>query len=143
MSPRHRNATLGLMVALSLSLYLIYRVIEASVPAPTTVQLVNASPAELRVDELRLKDQVVLSGPLRLPASGPATAGPPAEARSRSVELAAGLPLVLTVRLQGQATPLACELEPRPQGRCLIRARLTEASALQCSYDCGAGTPAP
>jgi hypothetical protein len=134
MPTKHRNATLGLLVAASLSLYIVFRLVQASSPALTSVHLTNLGSHAVTVTHLQIRGESALNQNLNLP---PATAGNLAPAAaSDTVNIAAGLPLEVQARLAGSASPLTCTLAPRPQGVCIIRANITAASELLCNYEC-------
>jgi hypothetical protein len=134
MTPKNRNATLGLLVAASLSLYLVFRLVQASSPAPTSVHLTNLGSHAVTVTNLQIRGQSALNGNLTLPPASTGTSAPTAV--SNTVNIAAGLPLEVQARLAESTSPLTCALTPRPQGVCIIRTNVTAASELQCDYEC-------
>jgi len=134
MPPKHRNATLGLLVAASLSLYLVFRLVQASSPAPTSVHLTNLGSRAVTVTNLQVRGESALNQNLSLPPASADTSAPAAV--SNTVNIAAGLPLEVQARLGESPSPLTCTLTPRPQGVCIIRANITAALELQCTYEC-------
>lgn len=134
MTPRKRNATLGLLVGVALSLYLIVRLILAAAPAPTSIKLTNLGSALVTVTDLSIGGKGVLQERVTLhPASAGASAP---ESSSRVLDLAPGRPLEIRAHLTGPNPVAACSLTPRPQGVCFIRASFLANSELQCEYEC-------
>ena len=130
----NKNAKLGLLVAAALSLYLVFRLVQATAPTPISIQLLNLGPAPVTITALSVSGENVLHERIALqPTSAGASA---AEGSSRALSLAIGRPTKIRVQM-GTSDPAAtCSMEPRPQGRCVIRADLRANADLQCRYEC-------
>lgn len=133
--PPYRGATIGLIVAVGVSTYLIYRLADAGRPAATTVRLVNGAASPANVKTVTLASRPLLKEPLSLPPPV-AGNGPPAHWDSPPVDLPPGVPVELRLSLAAGGTEQACELEPRPQGVCVVQARLDADRVLRCGFEC-------
>lgn len=138
LSTRTRYALVGVAVGMATAGYIIVRLVEASGPQPTTLQLHNASPNPLTLTSLRLGGQPVLDQAARLPAAAGGGSDAAPQTDLRVVPLAPGRPVTAELQLQGQSAPLACTMEPRPVGACVARFTVTAASALACEFSCTA-----
>ena len=135
MSPRTRNALIGLAVGLGCAAFIIVGVYQASAPSPTTVRIVNAGADAVVLRQLAVNDQVVSSAEFAV--AGVQGNAAPASFTARAVELSAGRPVAVTALLR-EAEALSCSLAPRPQGVCVVQAVFVAGAALECSYECAA-----
>lgn len=138
---RHPGATIGLIVAVATSTYIIKTLVQAARPAPTSVRLVNATDAAAQVEALDVASQAVLAGALTLQAQPAGGAAPGWD--SKPVLVAPGLRIDVQARLANPARQARCSLDPRPQGACVVRAEFKGSDALSCEYDCKAPLPPP
>lgn len=138
-TPRTLGATLGLLAATIAVGFIVTRLVEASRPVPTAVRLVNTLTDPVTVQGLTLSTHSVLTGSLTLPARQGTQAAP--EWDSKAVDVAPGLPLAVQLTLADPPRQAACELDPRPQGTCVVRATYQGSTALACDYDCKQAKP--
>jgi hypothetical protein len=132
MNSRTLGATIGLLVSAGCIVYILTRLADAGQPAPTGLQLLNASGAPVSIDAVELgvvdgSAEPMLRGPFALAASAPPL-------RSKDLPLPPGRPLAVTLR--GGGAVASCRLDPRPQGQCVVNAAYSGGAALQCDYDC-------
>lgn len=134
LTPRAIGAGLGLLAAAASCVFIIWRLIESAQPAPTTLQLFNATEQPVQVSAVQLSGQDV--GTRGLTLSGKSPGGAEGAWSSTAVTLEPGRLVTVTlgaVGLRGMAT---CTLEPRPPGLCAVRARFKGTAELFCDYDC-------
>lgn len=133
--PLSRGATIGLLVSAAACVFIVYRLVQASAPVPTSLKLVNSSGATVQVQTLQLVADDLLQAPLSLPAHDAAGTG----WESRPVLLAPGRPAQVAAWLSNPTLQAACELPPRPSGSCSVRAEFKGSAQLQCDYECAGG----
>lgn len=133
-SPATRNALIGVAVGVGCAAFVVFRLVQASAPQPTTLRFWNDSATPVTVARLSLGPEVVLAAETTFPASSPAAPAPHFE--SRAVLLAPGRPVSAKVQLAGSSDARVCELEPRPHGDCIVTVALTGASAPRCEFTC-------
>jgi hypothetical protein len=167
MKPRHLSATLGLIAAAGSIGFIVWRLLEAGVPAATPVTLVNTGPSAVNVEEMSVvgtQPPLVLKGPWTLTAAplsavlasasasaSAASAAAPAvpQLNVGSLTLSPGRPLELAVQLQApQALRQTCTLEPRPPGDCALSVAVSAresgrsvTSSVACTFECKAVAP--
>ena len=142
--PRYRGATIGLVVAAIIFSVIVYRLVGAARPASTSVRLVNASVAAATVAAVQIAGQPLLAESLTLAptlAPGTGAAGSASIWDSKPIELAPGLPFEVKIGLGERGQELSCNLEPRPQGVCLVQVVLEGTQALRCQYECKVPVP--
>jgi hypothetical protein len=163
MKPRHLSATLGLIAAAGSIGFIVWRLLEAGVPAATPVTLANTGPSAVNVEEMSVvgtQPPLVLKGPWALTAAPLSAVLASASAASAaapvvphlnvgSLTLSPGRPLELAVQLHA---PLAlrqtCTLEPRPPGDCALSVAVSArevgrsvTSSVACTFECKAAAP--
>jgi hypothetical protein len=165
MKPRHLSATLGLIAAAGSIGFIVWRLLEAGVPAATPVTLANTGPSAVNVEEMTVvgtQPPLVLKGPWTLTAAPLSAVAASASASAAgaaapavphlnvgSLTLSPGRPLELAVQLHA---PLAlrqtCTLEPRPPGDCALSVAVSArevgrsvTSNVTCTFECKAVAP--
>lgn len=132
MTSRTLGATLGVLASLACTAYILVRLHQAGQPAPTQLQLRNATGAALSVDEVALAAQRLPGTPFTLDASAALQVAQPQP-------LPPGRPVSVSLRAGPAAA--SCRLDPRPQGVCVVHAVFSGAAELQCAYDCKPSPP--
>lgn len=138
LSGRTRNALIGLAIGLGCAGFIILRLLQASAPQPTPVEIVNATPDVLHLDRVALGDGRVLG--TRVDILGSVPGQRPTSFVSNGVPVAPGRPIVLSAHVAGRAQALTCDMEPRPTGTCSAQMVLDGPDRARCDYQC---QPAP
>lgn len=140
LSPRVLGAGAGLLAAAITIAVILWQLIDAAQPMPTTLFLQNQRAEAVAVNTVSLSAQAALGQPVTLPpAASPETAASAPGWSGGRVELPPGIPVPVRLQAVPAGREAACDLEARPRGRCEARIALLASGGLSCAWRCDAG----